>query len=222
MNNLVVCSLFMLVLIPLITNAYAETENVPTPFGLKIKFFIQDVSEFLERNDIKKAELKIKHADENQMEIERLVETGDVIPVELETKRKDKILQAEKIIENFEKSTEKVTANANENSVSEDVINRVRMAVHTIDKIGEINEIAISVNEFKRLQNESMSEDEKDKLAEKIDTRINKLQSVRENCGVMIDSKRLAEMDNPYSALQEQCPSLQKISKTRALSFLGL
>lgn len=83
---------------------------------------------------------------------------------------------------------------------------------------GEINEIKSLVDDFIKLKNNRNSESATE-MAEKLDQRINKLGLVKQYCNEKISSLKLAFEKNPYTKLQQICPSLKDLSLSSAANL---
>lgn len=188
-----------------------EFGNTQTSFGWRLNSLWQDFGEWLESDPIKKAELKLQHAEENQLEIERLAVNNEPIPRELEDRRLQKILEADVVVNRIE---EKQPELAQEKS---GVIEKLRLGFDLAINAGELNEIRIAVSEFLELRNVvGDNQVEKLAIANSIDQRINGLDLVQKYCIDKIDSLVLSEMDNPYQEVQRICPKLGGVSQTDA------
>jgi hypothetical protein len=83
---------------------------------------------------------------------------------------------------------------------------------------GEINEIKSLVDDFIKLKNNRNS-DNAIEMAEKLDQRINNLGLVKQYCKEKISSLKLAFEKNPYTKLQQICPSLKDLSLSSAANL---
>ena len=71
-----------------------------SPIGFKIQSFIHTVTESFTLDPQDKAELKVKHAQEIQEQIETLDQNNQLIPIEYEQVRIQKLEEAKDLVEN--------------------------------------------------------------------------------------------------------------------------
>lgn len=87
--------------------------------------------------------------------------------------------------------------------------------VLTVAYAGEINQFSSLVEEFLDLR-ENRNSPNAQKMADKLDVKINNLQLVKTFCNEEISTMELAFMKNPYNKLQKICPELKNVSLQKA------
>ena len=87
--------------------------------------------------------------------------------------------------------------------------------VLTVAYAGEINQLSSLAEEFLDLR-ENRNSANAQKMADKLDVKINNLQLVKTFCNEEISTMELAFMKNPYNKLQKICPELKNVSLQKA------
>ena len=90
----------------------------------------------------------------------------------------------------------------------------------TVAYAGEINQISSLVDEFIELR-ENRNSKNADKMAEKLDKKINNLQLVKMFCNEEISTLDLVFEKNPYKKLQKICPELKNLSMSKAAQLFS-
>lgn len=152
-------------------------------FSYRIQIIGEDLREFLTFNPLEKAELKLKHAQERQDEINRLDITGNQIPIEFEERRIQKLNEARLLIE--EKN----------NSILSNTFESLR-------EMGELNDIRILYSQLPRVIN--ADDDTKREYNEKV----NSLETWKNNCIGEFDVDSLKPLSQAVKKLEVQCPKL--------------
>ncbi len=152
-------------------------------FSYRIQIIGEDLREFLTFNPLEKAELKLKHAQERQDEINRLDITGNQIPIEFEERRIQKLNEARLLIE--EKN----------NSILSNTFESLR-------EMGELNDIRILYSQLPRVIN--ADDDTKREYNEKV----NSLETWKNNCIGEFDVDSLEPLSQAVKKLEVQCPKL--------------
>jgi len=192
-----------------------EFGSASPSIGWKIQSLFQDFTEWIEFDPLKKAELKLRHAQENQIEIESYAQNNQPIPREFEERRLTKLEEADLIVNSVEQNQPEL---AQENT---GLISKLRTAFDLAIHVGEVNELRIAFSEFQELKKiKSDNQVEKLAIANAIDQRVNRLDIVKKYCIQSISSLALSELSNPYIEAQRICPVLANISPVDARQAL--
>ena len=100
-------------------------------------------------------------------------------------------------------------------------IQNVQTSLTTVAYAGEFEEIQIAVDEFLKLRS-IRGTDEGDRLAERLDLKLNSLELVKIYCDEKISTLELSYESNPYEKLQEICPKLKTLSFSKAVELFRL
>ena len=185
---LLATALMLLTIVP--SQSFADTTTKRMSFGVFDRF-IEDISELVTFDKIKKDQLRLKHAMAEQERINQDIENG----INVAKDRFDRIKQK---LESIQEKTS-------------DFIGQVQL-------LKEQNEIRQCVSDFAKLRN--ISGQERSELAKQLDDKCNNLKSTQKYCDSKIDSLSLSTEKRPYQKLQEICPKLKEYSLDRASSLL--
>lgn len=163
--------------------AEAETVNL----FWKVKMFLQDIKEMITLDPEKRAELKLQHAKDRQVEIESMTRQNKPIPPEFTQSVQLKIAEADDL------------SKRNNLGAFDD-------AISFFKSVGEVNKIRQLYSQFPSMQN--ATDEEKDQF----NAEINSLESVKRYCMGKIDVRDYKSDYNSFSKLVEKCPILK--SKT--------
>ncbi len=159
-----------------------------TDFGYALKIFREDVSEAFTFDPEKKAELKLKHAQERQDEINQLDFSGNQIPLEIEERRIQKLNEARILIEN------------RENTMLSNTFDSLR-------EMGELNDIRILYSQLPRV----VDADELTKI--KYNEKVNSLNTWRNNCDGAFSVDEMKPLGQAVQKIEKQCPKLVELQE---------
>src|SRR3990167_6611060 len=181
----------ILLLVPF--QAFAESVNTNDPNGFIFSFkkFYFDFTEFMTTDQVKKAELKVTHANEIDKEIHDRIIWNNSVPQDMVDTQKRKLDEANQIV-----------ANPNQSSV----FATIKSALSNAFDRHEIRQIQADFSELRKEQDQS----KRAELAKVLDDKINR-PSINITCLGRIDSMDIANSENPYSVLQERCKILKLI-----------
>jgi len=152
-------------------------------FGFTMNVFREDVAEFFTFDPTAKAELKLKHAQEQQNKINDLDSRGLQIPLVFEERRIQKLNEAREIINN------------QEDSILTSTFNQLR-------EMGELNDIRILYSQLPRVIN--ADQQTKDDYNQKV----NSLQTWQNNCIGEFDVDNMVPLSQAVMKIEAQCPKL--------------
>jgi len=210
-------SLLMFILVPITVHAqYGTSDEIVnllpppiTPFVVEEKqlrelapeltlnerffFFVQDVRETFTFDPVEKAEVKLRHAEENQIMIDNLDSLGQAIPIEFEQRRIEKINEATVII----------------SESNEVVLPELKQAFETLHRMGEINSIRVLYSQLP----EVIKSDEETKTM--FENKVTSLKAWRENCFGNFDVDELGDgtFDASIDRIEEMCPLLIELQQ---------
>ena len=101
-----------------------------------------------------------------------------------------------------------------------DIIQTIQAPILTVVYAGEINQLSSLFEEFIELR-ENRNSKNAEKMAEKLDKKINNLQLVKMFCNKEISTLELVFEHNPYKKLQQICPELKNISMSKAAQLFS-
>ena len=104
------------------------------------------------------------------------------------------------------------------NGLMSENFENLQYSMATIAYAGELAEIKLAINEFMKIMKDPYSSESKN-LAKELDSKINKLSLVKDNCNRDISTLELAKLNQPYTKLQEICPILKELSFTQAVDL---
>ena len=185
---LLATALMLLTIVP--SQSFADTNSKKISFGFFDRF-IEDLSELVTFDKIKKDKLRFQHAMAEQERVSQDIENGISIA-------KDR----------FERIKEKL----------ENISEKTRGFIDQIRLLKEQNEIRQCISDFSKLRN--ISGQERSELAKQLDDKCNNLKSTQKYCTSRIDSALLSNENRPYQKLQEICPKLKDYSHNKASSLL--
>ena len=165
------------------------------PVMFKVQQFFAGVSESLTFDQDKKAELKLKHAQDIQDQIDELDRVNKVIPAEFEEKRLEKIQQAQTILSN------EPMANVDREPM-QDIINK-------LTTVSELNQIRILWGQFPNV----ISADDATKAD--FNKRVNALKSWDNNCSGSFDVDDYRMTNESFEKLAQKCPAVQDYSQNK-------
>ncbi len=163
------------------------------PIGFHIQQFFADVTEEFTFDPIKKAELKVKHAQDIQDQIDELDRVNKVIPAEYEEKRVQKLTEVSELL---------TTVPTSEKS-------NIQIAVDKLTELTEVNKIRILWGQFPNV----ISSDDATKAD--FNKRVNELASWNNNCSGSFDVKDFRLTNESFDKLAKQCPALQDYSQNK-------
>ena len=160
--------------------AEAETMNI----FWKVKIFVQDIKEMITIDPEKRAELKLEHAKDRQIEIETMSKQNKPIPPEFSYSVDLKIAEADDL------------AKRNNLGMFDD-------ALSFFKSVGEVNKIRDFYSKFPEMQD--ATEKEKDIF----NAEMNNLESVKRYCLGKLDVRDYDQNLSSFNALTEKCPNLK-------------
>ena len=101
-----------------------------------------------------------------------------------------------------------------------DIVQTIQAPILTVVYAGEINQLSSLFEEFIELR-ENRNSKNAEKMAEKLDKKINNLQLVKMFCNKEISTLELVFEHNPYKKLQQICPELKNISMSKAAQLFS-
>ncbi len=101
-----------------------------------------------------------------------------------------------------------------------DIVQTIQAPLLTVAYAGEINQLSSLFEEFIELR-ENRNSKNAEKMAEKLDKKINNLQLVKMFCNEEISTLELVFEHNPYKKLQQICPELKNISMSKAAQLFS-
>lgn len=114
-----------------------------------------------------------------------------------------------------------IFGNFSQPGIMTNTIQNIQTSFVTITYAGEFNEINNIVQEFIVLR-ETRSGDDTELRAAKLDEKINNLGLVKKYCNVPISTLELIYEQDPYSRLQQICPSLKDVSFSKAVQLFRM
>lgn len=214
--------LFIIVLLPVAVHAQDGSLAIPPPlfqpvpevafkddkllnqfnqgvsFGWNLKILGEDIAEVFTFDPDRLAELKLKHAEERQKEIDALDFVGLPIPIEYEERRIQKLNEAREIVNQRVLDTP---------SVADSKLSGVIESFKMLRNMGELNDIRILYSQLPRVMNAG------DEVKERYNDRVNSLQTWKDSCKGEFDIDSLGSLKNAVSNLEEQCPRLLELQE---------
>lgn len=158
------------------------------------KLFGENISENFTFDDLKRAELKLKHAEERTKEIETMMIENKEVPESVVDDKEQKTRDADAIIARIE---------ASEGKHDGEFLDSLRQKLMIAFKQVEIDQVRA---DYTRLINEDDVEERK-RLAKELDEKVNKA-SINILCLGVLSSEKIAESSSPINELKKQCPIL--------------
>jgi len=183
-----------LVFFPMILLISTSFMILPDSPLYNFKLFAEDISESFTFDDLKRAELKLKHAEERTKEIETLMSEKKVVPQNVVDDKEKKIKDADAIIAKIE---------ASEGKHDSGFLDSLRQKLMVAFKQVEVDQVRA---DYARLISEDDVEKRK-QLAEGLDARVN-TPSITILCLGKLSSQQIASADSPTDELKRQCPIL--------------
>jgi len=162
-----------------------------TDFSYALQVFREDIHEAFTFNPEQKAELKLKHAQEEQERINLLDISGNQIPLQHEERRIQKLNEAKEIIQ--QKFESEGTYQDRE---------RITDTWDLLREMGELNDIRILYSQLPRVIN--ADDDTKREYNEKV----NSLDTWKNNCTGSFDVDDMKPLRKAVQKLEAQCPKL--------------
>ena len=101
-----------------------------------------------------------------------------------------------------------------------DIVQTLPVPLLTVAYAGEINQLSSLLDEFLELR-ENRNSNNAEKMANKLDKKINNLQLVKMFCNEEISTLELVFENNHYKKLQQICPELKNISLPKAAQLFS-
>jgi hypothetical protein len=150
--------------------------------------FREDIHEAFTFDSEKKAELKLKHAQQEQDTINKLDFSGNQIPVAYEERRIQKLNEARILIEE------------KDNTVLSDTFESLR-------EMGELNDIRILYSQLPRV----VDADEQTK--QEFNEKVNSLETWKNNCRGDFNIEDMKPLNQAVKKLEIQCPKLVELQE---------
>jgi len=166
----------------------------PVDFSWSLKIFREDVLEFFTFDPIEKAELKLQHAQERQLEIDNLDTRGFAIPIEYEERRVQKLNEASDILN---KSNEEGRV----------ILPELVETFDTLRAMGELNDIRVL---YSQLETVAIA-DEQTKA--NFNQKVNSLRTWQENCIGEFDIDSVLPVRTAIDKIEIQCPKLLELQE---------
>ncbi len=162
-----------------------------TDFSYALQVFRENIAEAFTFDPERKAELKLKHANNEQNRINQLDITGNQIPIAYEERRIQKLNEAKAIIsDKFESD-----------GMYQDK-KRLTHVWESLREMGELNDVRILYSQLPRVIN--ADDDTKREYNEKV----NSLETWKNNCMGEFDVDELRPLNQAVKQLEVQCPKL--------------
>jgi len=166
----------------------------PVDFNWQLKVFREDVAEFFTFDPVEKAELKLEHAIERQLEIDNLDQRGFAIPIEYEERRVAKVNEASDLL--------------NESTQMGRVIDQhIVDAFDTLRTMSELNDIRIL---YSQLETVAVADQQ---TKERYNAKVNALQTWQDNCTGEFDIDAILPVRTAIDKIELQCPKLLELQE---------
>lgn len=166
----------------------------PVDFNWQLKVFREDVAEFFTFDPVEKAELKLAHAEERQLEIDNLDQRGFAIPIEYEERRVAKMNEASDLLN---KSTEEGRV------INQDIVD----AFETLRTMAELNDIRVL---YSQLETVAIADQQ---TKDRYNAKVNSLQTWQDNCIGEFDIDAVLPVRSAIDKIEEQCPKLLELQE---------
>jgi len=166
----------------------------PVDFSWSLKIFREDILEFFTFDPIEKAQLKLQHAEERQLEIDNLDTRGFAIPIEYEERRVQKLNEASDILN---KSNEEGRV----------ILPEIVETFDTLRTMGELNDIRVL---YSQLETVAIA-DEQTKV--NFNQKVNSLRTWQENCIGEFDIDAVLPVRTAIDKIEIQCPKLLELQE---------
>lgn len=161
-------------------------------FSWSMKTLGEDIAEAFTFNPLEKAELKLKHAEERQREIDHLDFNGEAIPIEYEERRVQKLNEASTII----------NSNWKDNRYELSDFTFFDEEYKLLRNMGELNDVKVLYSQLPRIMQSG------DEVKERYNEKVNSLQTWQDFCHGEFDVDTLGTMRTAVDRLEVQCPEL--------------
>lgn len=213
--------LLVFILLPNDAMGASTSERVDTSIGYKISTWFDDIRvNYFISDPEEKAEAIAKQADKAQLAIEALASEGKPVPNDLVERVTEKRELAKEIIATEELETPVM------NCLLPPCSETTKQILDRLEDVDEANQLRLLVNDFNKLRDGVKSGELTDVQVEtesnRINSEVNTLKLVDENCNERIDSFSLAYSDSPYTSLQKICPILEEHSLEDAKKRLAI
>lgn len=229
MKSLIV--FFGVIILSMMSVTYASAQSddfssfsTKSGLGFLIKQVVWDFHELITIDPQQKTELKIKHVQELQTEIETLVEENRPIPQEIENKRLQKLDEIEELIDS-ELPPSDCSLGCPDPQLQQANFDRLtpfeqlKIKLEQLESFNEVNEIRVLYGQFDNVQ-----ESNDENLKQQYNDMVNNLDSWDKHCNGSFDINSYSQSsksDSSYLRLSEQCPILKQYDKQTVLSLLG-
>ncbi len=161
-------------------------------FSWSLKTLGEDIAEALTFNPLEKAELKLKHAEERQREIDYLHFVGEPIPVEYEERRVQKLNEASAII----------NSNWKDDRYGLSDLKFFDSEYKLLRNWGELNDVKHYYSQLPRIMEST------DEVKQRYNHKVNSLQTWKDFCTGEFDVDSLGTMRTAIDRIEVQCPHL--------------
>lgn len=185
-----------------VSTIYAENNQAQLNPFQKLQLFIYDVHESLIFNPITKAQLETRHALEIQETINKLSDSNQQIPQELDQKRLEKLATAQQIIQT--------------NNADDHTINALQSVQQKLVELGELNKIRIKYSEMDGVleRNDPLEKAQ-------FNQEINSLQTWKSNCSGQFDINEYQKDIDSFEKLSNtHCQNLKKLNFQEIKNFI--
>ena len=161
----------------------------PVDFNWQLKVFREDVIEFFTFDPVQKAELKLQHAEERQIEIDNLDSRGFAIPLEYEERRIAKLNEASDLL---------VKSSEEGRVIHPEIVE----TFETLRIMGELNDIRVL---YSQLEVIAVADQQ---TKDSFNAKVNALRTWQENCTGEFDIDAILPVRTEIDKIEIQCPKL--------------
>ncbi len=161
----------------------------PVDFNWQLKVFREDVIEFFTFDPVQKAELKLQHAEERQIEIDNLDSRGFAIPLEYEERRIAKLNEASDLL---------VKSSEEGRVIHPEIVE----TFETLRIMGELNDIRVL---YSQLEVIAVADQQ---TKDSFNAKVNALRTWQENCTGEFDIDAILPVRTAIDKIEIQCPKL--------------
>jgi len=166
----------------------------PVDFNWQLKVFREDVMEFFTFDPVEKAQLKLQHAEERQIEIDNLDSRGFAIPLEYEERRVVKLNEASDLL-------------VKSNEEGRVILPEIVEMFETLRTMGELNDIRVL---YSQLEIVAVADQQ---TKDSFNTKVNALRTWQENCTGEFDIDAILPVRTAIDKIEIQCPKLLELQE---------